>query len=89
MSTNSITQKLFIRKYVMYVNNCNSVKLGFIPDVCSLLKKYKLQYIMNDFMNDPCIIPTKIIWKRTVKNAIIYKEDVLWRERLHSENDYK
>ena len=40
-------------------------------------------------MNDPCIIPTKIIWKRTVKNAIIYKEDVLWRERLHSENDFE
>ena len=51
----------------MYVSDSNSVKLEFIPDVCSLLMKYNLQYIMNDYMNDPCILPTKFNWKPTIK----------------------
>ena len=45
ISTNSISQKLFIRKYVMFVSDFNSVKLGFIPDVCSLLLKYELNWV--------------------------------------------
>ena len=79
MSTKSITQKVFIRKYIMFIENCNSVKLGFIPD---------LQYIINDFIIDPCLLPSKFKWKQTVKSAIKTKETVLWRDRINSDTDF-
>ena len=57
--------------------------------MCSLLLKYNLQYIINDFLKDPCLLPSKYKWKRTVKNAIKTNEFVLWRERLYSETDFE
>ena len=49
MSNESISQSLFIRKYLLYIANNNIIQLGFIPDICSLSFKYNLQYLVNRF----------------------------------------
>ena len=89
MSHDSITQKLFIRKYLLYIANNNNVKLGFIPDICSLLCKYNLQYLINDFVNKSCQVPSKYAWKCIVKKAIYSLETHLWKERLSLHPDFQ
>ena len=88
MSNASITQKLFIRKYFLYISNNDSVKLGFIPDICSLLHKYNLQYLVNNFTNNQCEIPSKYAWKCIVKKAVYSKETILWKARLSIDSDF-
>ena len=89
MSHESITQKFFIRKYLLYISDTNDIKLGFIPDICSLLNKYNLQYLINDFVNKSCQVPSKYAWKCSVKKAIYTLETQLWRERLGLDSDFK
>ena len=89
MSHESITQKLFIRKYLLYIADNNNVKLGFIQDICSLLYKYNLQYLINDFVNKSCQVPSKYAWKCIVKKAIYSLETQLWKERLSLDSDFK
>ena len=89
MSHESITQRLFIRKYLLYIADNNKVKLGFIPDICSILSKYNLQYLINDFVNKSCQVPSKYAWKCIVKRAIYSLETHLWKERLSLDSDFK
>ena len=88
MQNESITHKLFIRKYLLYISNNNSIKFGFIPDICALLQKYNLQFLVNDFTNKRCELPSKYFWKRIVKKAVYSKEKLMWQERLRADSDF-
>jgi len=35
----TITHKLFINKFILYKSDNKLVQMGFIPDICSLLRK--------------------------------------------------
>ena len=77
LNSNTICQKLFLRKYMLYISNRNSIRYGYIPDICELLDKYELQPIMNNFLKDVTSLPTKVDWKRTVNNGVYTKESQL------------
>ena len=70
LNSNTICQKLFLRKYILYTSNRNSIRYGYIPDICELLNKYELHPMMNNFLKDVTSLPTKLDWKRTVNNCV-------------------
>ena len=70
LNTNTICQKLFIRKYILFTSNRSSLKYGFIPDTCNILEKYDLQAIINDYFKDIKSLPTKLTWTQTVNKNI-------------------
>ena len=79
-----ITKQIFTRKYILFVHDKTCVKMGFIPDICNLLAKYNLCYIINDYM--ACkTLPTKASWKCNVKRIVLEAEVSLWNTRLSND----
>ena len=73
----------------MYLDNTSSVKYGYVPDVCKLLHKYRLQYIMNYYIDNNQLFPSKGEWKKTVNKSIIKSETLLWKSRLNADRDFE
>ena len=88
LNTDTICQKLFIRKYILFISNRNSLNYGYIPDICNILEKYDLQAMINDYFKDVKLLPTKLAWKQTVNKSIYLKESQLLRERINSDSDF-
>ena len=88
MPAKSITKEIFIRKYIMYVLNRGSVSIGFIPDICDLVDKYNLHFVLNDFFAYNGRLPSKTTWKNTVNNVIHQKETNAWEQRLSSDSEF-
>ena len=70
LSPGAVTKELFLRKYVSYITDRSSVSLGFVPDICDILIKYNLQSLMNNFVNNSQVLPSKPVWKTLVKTTI-------------------
>jgi hypothetical protein len=83
-----LTKELFLRKYFMYLLDRTSVKLGFIPDICTIIEKYKLHFILNNFVHNSGMLPPKIVWKNIVNNVIKIKETELWEYRISCDDDF-
>lgn len=75
-----ISNAIFCRKYLLYISNGQYVRTGFIPDICRLLNKYNLQFIVNDYFSSKNI-PSKYEWKRIVHESVASKENDLWVHR--------
>lgn len=52
LSNDKISSHNFFRRFSLYILNENVVASGFIPDICKLLCRYSLQYILHTFDND-------------------------------------
>ena len=89
LRSNTICQQIFVRNYFMYLDNTSSVKYGYIPDVCKLLYKYKLQYIMNYYIENNPAFPSKSKWKNIVNNCIVRSETILWNNRLDADREFE
>jgi hypothetical protein len=61
-------------------------KQGFIPDIWCLLKTYKLENVLYNFMHCQSF-PSKVSWKLIVRNNIQQREEHLWRIRLNVDQD--
>ena len=72
----------------MYVLNRGSVSIGFIPDICDLVDKYNLHFVLNDFFAYNGRLPSKTTWKNTVNNVIHQKESNAWEQRLSSDSEF-
>ena len=55
----SVSRQLFNRKLILYLNNRTSVTFGFVFDICQVLSKYNLQFIINILMLPVTCVPTK------------------------------
>ena len=89
MPNDSVSQRPFLRNYLIYITDKTKVKLGFIPDICSLLCKYNLQYIVNDYIRNPALLPSKYTWENIVKRAVYDNEKLLWNERINVDSDFE
>ena len=85
---NALPLQIFIRRYVHHILHPDIKMLGFIPDVCTLLKKYSGEHVLNAYVADYRSLPTKFSWKNTVKLRIQSMEEVTWRQRLQDDPDF-
>ena len=76
-----ITQYIFVSKYIMYLTDQISVKLGFILAICYIIAQYNLRYILNNHSRDSSL-STESAWKNTVRQVIDMREYSLWEQRL-------
>jgi len=84
----STAKELFTRKYCMFTIDRSSVTLGYIPDICKIIAKYNLQFMLNDFISGQQTLPTKARWKNIVSCAIKTREAELWDNRVTSDPDF-
>jgi len=88
LPANCITKEIFLRKYNMFVIDKSTVLTGFIPDICCIIAKYKLHYMLNNYIANQTILPTKRTWKRIVNSVVKTRESKLWSERLAKDSDF-
>ena len=86
LPSHTVSKNIFLRRYFTYISHSNNNARGFIPDICKLLLKYNLEYIINTFILSQKL-PTKYEWKKVVKIKVSQLEHSLWQERL-GENDF-
>ena len=79
---------MFLRKYYLYLSRKSAVRYGFIPDICSLTRKYNLTDLVNTFISDLHCLPNKRQWKNIVSNAVAIRESALWNQRQAAEADF-
>jgi len=72
LPSGSVTGDIFTRKLIMFLNNKSLLTLGFIPDICQLLSKYRLHDIINNMLLPSHRLCSKGEWKATVKMMISY-----------------
>ncbi len=80
----AISRNIFFRKLYMFMVDSVTVNSGFVPDICKLLTKYRLEYILQSYNH----LPPKCAWKRDVDVAVTAYEHSLWRQRLDSDADF-
>ena len=84
----SVSRQLFNRKLILYLNNRTSVTLGFVCDICQILSKHNLQFIINNLMLPVPSVPTKREWKTIVNGILNQSETALWNHRLAIDSDF-
>ena len=87
LDNSCIANCIFIRRYLKYRLSPNSVKNGFIPDICRILLKYGLSSILSEYFNGNTL-PSKLVWKIKVSKAIRENEYLLWQLRMSRDNDF-
>ena len=88
LRSDTVSQQIFVRKYLMYLDNKTSVKYGYVPDICKILYKYELQYIINYYIENNPAFPSKGKWKNIVNKSIFRSESILWKNRLNADRDF-
>ena len=88
LPSGSVTRDIFTRKLIMFLNDKSLVTLGFIPDICQLLSKYRLHDIINNMLLPSPRLCSKGEWKTTVKRTVRAREYELWDQRLSSDPDF-
>ena len=86
LAADTIPNQIFFRRLFLYVTDENLVSSGFIRDICQLLCRYNLQFILNMF-NNGIRFPGKYEWRRIVPNAIFGTENDLWHTRVTKDNE--
>lgn len=84
----STCRNIFIRRYLSFISCNTSIKYGFIPDICNTLCKYDLHSVINNVLVDPTTLPSKYVWKRTVKQLVYRYETEMWRYRIMTDSDF-
>jgi len=84
----TITYKLFRNKFAWYKSDNKLVQRSFIPDICSLLRKHNLYFIVNECIEHGLTFPLKSIWKRVVKHSVLRHEYNCLEQRLSSDNEF-
>ena len=88
MDVKCTSRNVFIKRYIQFTLNRNSVTLGYVPDICKLLCTFGLQTFINDVLVSPNNLPTKYQWKKLVKHLVNTRETELWNRRTLSDEDF-
>ena len=70
MKESALCKRLFLRKLFHFIYNPSKVSMGFIPDICGLLAKYNLNFLLNMYINDRCYLPSKNVWRQIIIRTI-------------------
>ena len=73
-----------MRTFMQFVYNQTKSIRGYVRDICSLLNKYNLNFLMNMYVNDGCFLPHKPVWKQFINNADDQLETNEWLMRIQS-----
>ena len=82
LDNSSICKQIFLRKLFHYLYSSVKSKHGFIPDICSLLIKYNLNFLLNVYVNDKGYLPQKRVWRQFVHSSVNFVENNEFLDRL-------
>ena len=78
-------KKLFNYRLFSFFISGNSLKLGFIPDIVRILRKYSLEDYLQRYMATG-LFPTKVQWKRISRNFINGQANTTWLTRNQTDS---
>ena len=82
LDNSSICQQIFLRKLFHYLYSLVKSKHGFIPDICSILIKNNLNFLLNMYVNDKGYLPQKRVWWQFVHSSVNFVENNEFLDRL-------
>ena len=62
-------------------------KLGFIPDITKVIRKYDLTQYLRLFKSDG-VFPSKTVWKNVCYRSVMAHEETAWLDRMNSSDDF-
>ncbi len=75
------------RLNLYFVKGCTG-QLGFIPDICRILVKYRLMPYMTTYLNS-ATFPSKAQWKSFVKRRVNSFHNSAWLDRTSQDSDFE
>ena len=63
--------------------------MGFVPDICNILCKYRMPTFINDILTDSATLPPKQACKTIVKRMVLSNETQQWQQRIFSDDDFQ
>ena len=82
LHTNHISYRIFTERLKAFSVN-GSVKMGFIPEIDRLLKKYNLLSYLTKFLETGSF-PSKLVWKSTIHRTVTSVAEAEWFNRVNS-----
>ncbi|KAK3105405.1 hypothetical protein FSP39_024486 [Pinctada imbricata] len=64
-----LPKQVFMTRLFSYLEDLSGKQIGFIPDILSLLQEFDLFDVFNEWIIHGSF-PSKLIWKRIVRNAV-------------------
>ena len=86
MPTYILSRQIFNLRLNLYVIRGFKNQLGFIPDICTLLIKYKLFHYLRSYLVNGTF-PSKYTWKGIVNKAVNSAHLQDWKERLQIDTE--
>ncbi|MES9883665.1 MAG: reverse transcriptase family protein [Sedimenticola sp.] len=88
MPTELLCKQIFtFRLHLYFVKGCTG-QLGFIPDICKLLIKYRLMDFLTGFLQH-ATFPTKQQWKNMVHANVSAYHNSIWLEHIGSDHEFE
>ena len=82
LNTNHISYKIFTERLKAYSDSENG-KLGFVPEVDRLLKKYSLSAYLTAYLECGSF-PSKYVWKSILRRSVTNVAETDWFDRVTS-----
>ena len=81
----SLSKNLLLKKALAFIQNPTRVSKGFIPDI---LNMYGLLNMINAYLNNKGLLPSKISFKLTVNTVVNAYESDNWKLRIGVDPDF-
>lgn len=89
LPSSAVSFRILIRRlYDFKYNNSNHPSIGFVCDICDILRKYGLDDHLENFLEN-ATFPSKQQWKRIVKQTIRTSEIEDWNSRILNDEDFR
>ena len=84
----TLPKEIFLTRLFSYTDNLARTQYGFIPDIVRILHKYDLSPYLETWLNDGTF-PEKLVWKRTIRNAVTTVHTQLRTDRMMADPDLR
>ena len=81
-----LAKQVLLQRLYTCLPDC-SKRSGFIPDIIKIMLTYELSEVLNQFILEGNF-PTKIVWRRSINEAIKVKHDTEWLNRIKTSSDF-
>jgi hypothetical protein len=87
MPSRFLPKQIFITRLLLYLNNCTTIRGGFIPDILKIVRKYDLFSYVDNFVKTS-LFPSSKKWKYLIKSSVIAYEEHCLHERSNIDTDF-
>jgi hypothetical protein len=87
MPSRFLPKQIFITRLLLYLNNCTTIRGGFIPDIIKIVRKYDLFSYVDNFVKTS-LFPSSKKWKYLIKSSVIAYEEHCLHERFNIDTDF-